>query len=199
MGGANVVDYAVTHPDQVEQLILIAPAGYMGATDYASVLLAPGVGEWLFTVFGRYYAHSSIKAEVEAERAPENMLALFDAQADYKGYSDALLSTLRHYPMGDFGERYRALGATDIPVTAIWGTADNIVPYTGAALMADAVPQLKLITLENGNHNITFGQPRRRRGRAFEGSQDTLTTLWGIAYISACSSKNPNFTTLIPS
>ena len=138
MGGANVVDYAATHPDQVKQLILIAPAGYMAPTAYASVLLAPGVGEWLFTVFGRYYAHSSIKAEVEAERAPENMLALFDAQAGYKGYSAALLSTLRHYPMNDFGDRYRALGATNIPVTAIWGTADNIVPYTGAALMGDA-------------------------------------------------------------
>jgi len=159
MGGANVVDYAATHPDQVEQLILIAPAGYMGTTDYASVLIAPGVGEWLFTVFSRYYAHSSIKAEVEAQRAPDNMLALFDTQAGYKGYSHALLSTLRHYPMDDFDDRYRALGATDIPVTAIWGTADNVVPYTGAVLMADAVPQLKLITLENGNHNITFGQP----------------------------------------
>ncbi|MCX2977128.1 alpha/beta fold hydrolase [Candidatus Marimicrobium litorale] len=159
MGGANVVDYAATHPDQIKQLVLIAPAGYMGATDYASVLLAPGVGEWLFTVFGPYYAHSSIKAEVDAERAPGNMLTLFDAQAGYKGYSDALLSTLRHYPMGDFGDRYRALGATNIPVTAIWGTADSIVPYTGAALMADAVPQMELITLENGNHNITFGQP----------------------------------------
>ena len=159
MGGANVVDYAATHPEQIKQLILIAPAGYMGAADYASVLLAPGVGEWLFTVFGPYYAHRSIKAEVDAERAPGNMLALFDAQAGYKGYSDALLSTLRHYPMGDFGDRYLALGATDIPVTAIWGTADGIVPYTGAALMADAVPQMELITLENGNHNITFGQP----------------------------------------
>jgi pimeloyl-ACP methyl ester carboxylesterase len=66
------------------------------------------------------------------------MLALFDAQAGYKGYSAALLSTLRHYPMNDFGDRYRALAATNIPVTAIWGTADNIVPYTGAALMGDA-------------------------------------------------------------
>lgn len=159
MGGANVVDYAATHPDQIARLILIAPAGYMGEANSASFLTAPIVGEWLFTLFGRYYAHRSIKSEVDAGRAPEEMLTLFDIQADYKGYSDALLSTLRHYPMGNFGHRYRALGEEAIPVTAIWGTADNVVPYAGSALMAKDVPQLQLVTLEGSNHNMAFGQP----------------------------------------
>ncbi len=29
MGGANVIDYAASNPEQVKQLVLIAPAGYM--------------------------------------------------------------------------------------------------------------------------------------------------------------------------
>jgi len=95
---------------------------------------------------------------VSAGRAPDDMLPKFEEQAIYKGYTDAMLSTLRNYPMDDLSERYQVLGTTDIPVTAIWGTADEIVPYDGAALMAEDLPQLKLITIEDANHNMTFGQ-----------------------------------------
>lgn len=158
MGGANVVDYTASHPQQIEQLVLIAPAGYMRNSQSASALIAPVIGDWLFTVFGKQFAYAGIQAEVEAGRAPADMLTKFEAQAAFKGYTDAMLSTLRHYPMGDLAHRYKPLGETGIPVTAIWGTADKIVPYDGAALMAQDIPQLELITVDGANHNMTFGQ-----------------------------------------
>ena len=158
MGGANVVDYAASNPGQIDQLVLIAPAGYMGNSNFASILSAPVLGEWFTTVLGKQFAYAGIKAEVDAGRAPADMLRKFEAQAIYDGYTNALLSTLRHYPMTDMAHRYRQLAATDIPVTAIWGTADKVVPYEGAALMAQDLVRLKLITIDGGNHNITFGQ-----------------------------------------
>ena len=158
MGGANVVDYSASNPEEIKQLVLIAPAGYMPDAGSRSVLTAPLLGEWLFTLIGRQYAYAGIEAEVSAGRAPDDMLPKFEEQAIYKGYTDAMLSTLRNYPMDDLSERYQVLGTTDIPVTAIWGTADEIVPYDGAALMAEDLPQLKLITIEDANHNMTFGQ-----------------------------------------
>jgi pimeloyl-ACP methyl ester carboxylesterase len=161
MGGANVVDYTASNPQQIEQLVLIAPAGYMRGTGSASALVAPVIGEWLLTMFGKQLAYSGIEAEVESGRAPPGMLASFEEQAAYAGYTDSLLSTLRHFPMAEMGHRYRVVGETSIPVTAIWGTEDKIVPYSGAALMAEDVPQLELVTLEGSNHNITFGQADR--------------------------------------
>ncbi len=158
MGGANVIDYAASYPEQVEQLVLIAPAGYMNNGSDTSLLVAPVIGEWLTTVFGTRLAHASIKREVEAGRAPADMLAKFEKQASYKGYTDALLSTLRHFPMGNLAHRYQAVGRTHIPVTAIWGTQDKVVPYAGAARMTEDIPQLELITLEGANHSVTFGQ-----------------------------------------
>ncbi|NND66035.1 MAG: alpha/beta hydrolase [Halioglobus sp.] len=158
MGGANVVDYAAAHPEQVRQLLLIAPAGYMRKASSAAPLLAPVLGEWLMTVFGRQVTYAGIKEEVTAGRAPADMLDKFATQASYRGYTEALLSTLRHYPMADMAHSYKIVGKTDIPVTAIWGTADKVVPYDGAARMARDVPQLKLVTVEDANHNLTFGQ-----------------------------------------
>ena len=157
MGGANVVDFAASHPDLVKELILIAPAGYMGESSM-SWLAKPIIGDWIATVFGRQYAVSSIASEVEAGNAPQEMLPLFEEQAGFKGYTQALLSTLRSYPMGSMGERYRVVGETDIPVSAIWGTDDQVVPYCGLAEMADDIPQLHAITIDGGNHNITYAQ-----------------------------------------
>jgi pimeloyl-ACP methyl ester carboxylesterase len=158
MGGANVVDYSASNPEQIKQLVLIAPAGYMPDNGSLSIMAAPVLGEWLSTLVGKQYAYSGIEAEVRAGRAPEDMLPKFEAQAIYEGYTEAMLSTLRNFPMGDLSERYQILGKTDIPVTAIWGTADKVVPYSGAVQMAKDLPQLKLITIEDANHNMTFGQ-----------------------------------------
>ena len=158
MGGANVVDFTAANPTQIKQLLLIAPAGYMRNAESLSPLNTPLLGEWLATVFGKQYARGAIRSEIEAGLAPADMLDKFEQQAAYSGYTDALLSTLRHFPMADLAHRYRIVGETDIPVTAIWGTADKIVPYEGAALMAEDVGQLKLITLPEGNHNITYAR-----------------------------------------
>ena len=160
MGGANVVDFTAANPTQIKQLLLIAPAGYMRNAESLSPLNTPLLGEWLATVFGKQYARGAIRSEIEAGLAPADMLDKFEQQAAYSGYTDALLSTLRHFPMADLAHRYRIVGETDIPVTAIWGTADKIVPYEGAALMAEDVGQLKLITLPDGTHNITYARAK---------------------------------------
>jgi pimeloyl-ACP methyl ester carboxylesterase len=158
MGGATVVDYAASHPEQIKQLVLIAPAGYILDAPEASPLAMPVVGEWLFTIFGNRYAREGIEAEISAGRASKHMLDKFDQQAAFSGYTDSLLSTLRHFPMADLSDRYRIVGGTDIAVWTIWGTADAVVPFEGAGRMLEDVPQMKLTQLNGANHNMTFGQ-----------------------------------------
>ena len=158
MGGANVVDYAASHPEQIQQLILIAPAGYMDDPDSSALATKPIIGEWLATVFGNQYAGTAIQSEIEEGLAPKDMYEKFQKQASFKGYTEALLSTLRHYPMHDLAHRYKIVGKAGIPVSAIWGTADEVVPYSGAAEMAADVPQLKIEAIEDGNHNIAYAQ-----------------------------------------
>ena len=160
MGGANVVDYAALYPEQVKQLILIAPAGYMGANKAVGLLRAPVIGEWFARVFGNMYSGAAIKAAVDDGFAPPNMLNDFQQQASFSGYTDALLSTVRYYPMGDFAHRYRSIGEAGIPVSAIWGTDDAVVPFAGVASMARDVPQLKVHKIEGGKHNMTYVKPQ---------------------------------------
>ena len=90
--------------------------------------------------------------------APKDMYTKFQKQAAFKGYTGSLLSTLRHYPMHDLSHRYKIVGAAGIPVSAIWGTADQVVPYSGASAMVADVPQLRIEPIEGGNHNIAYAQ-----------------------------------------
>ena len=160
MGGANVIDYAAVHPEQIKQLILIAPAGYMGDPGSAAWVAKPVIGEWFATVFGNQYAGDAIESEIAKGLAPKAMYEKFKAQAAFKGYTGALLSTLRHYPMHDLSHRYKIVGEAGIPVSAIWGTADQVVPYSGASAMAADVPQLRIEPIEGGNHNIAYAQAK---------------------------------------
>ena len=158
MGGANVIDYAASYPEQINQLILIAPAGYMGDPGSIKWLIKPMIGEWLATVFGTYYAGAAIQSEIAKGIIPKTMYEQFQKQAIFKGYTDSLLSTLRHYPMHDMRHRYEIVGKTNIPVFALWGTADKVTPYSGAKAMANDVPQLRVKPIEGGSHNITYAQ-----------------------------------------
>lgn len=158
MGGANVADYTAANPEDVSQLVLIAPAGYMPTSRLWQLLQVPIVGEWLMTVAAKARVNKALQAEVDAGRTPPAALKTFAASADYRGFTEALLSTVRHYPMQNRQASYQAIGKLDIPVSAIWGTADKVVPYSGAQAMLADVPQLTIDTIVDGDHNITFAR-----------------------------------------
>ena len=158
MGGANVVYYAASNPTQIKKLVLIAPVGYLDNDGSRPLFIAPIIGEWVFTMFGKQAMRGSIEAEVDSGSAPADMLEKFEQQVAYKGSTDAILSTMRHLPMADLAHRYRLVADAGIPVSVIWGTADKVVPYAGAARMAEDLPQLKLITIEGANHSMTYGR-----------------------------------------
>ena len=158
MGGANVVDYAATFPGQVAQLILIAPAGYMRNGAATSPLVAPVIGEWVMAVFGKQVTYAGIKEEVDAGRAPARHARQVRPTGAVPGLHGGVALHAAPLSHGGHGAPLQGLGRDRHTVTAIWGTADRVVPYDGAAPMAQDVPQLKLVTMEGANHNLTYGQ-----------------------------------------
>ena len=46
-----------------------------------------------------------------------------------------------------------------IPTLAIWGKLDGVVPYDGSLLLKKSIPQVKLETIDEGTHDITYRQP----------------------------------------
>lgn len=161
MGGAIVTEYAARRPERVAAVALIAPAGYpVGLPLAARLTRLPLVGEWLFAVLAPRVLSSRVEQMAALPGAPRDFVERYNGQLRYPGYVEALGSTLVEYPLSDMRERYRLLGASALPVMAVWGDSDKVVPYSSSKFLAEDVPGLELNTIEGGAHAITFTRPQ---------------------------------------
>jgi pimeloyl-ACP methyl ester carboxylesterase len=159
MGGGIVISFAAQYPEKVKQLILIAPAGYVPPySGLASLVLIPGLGDWLMAMLGKKRVMEEIQKEVKNGTALPNMVDKFEEQFQYKGYLPSILSTMRHYPMYDLSEAYEKVGKSAIPTAVIWGTEDSSVPFDGSIKVKEAIPQVKIFPIKGAKHSVTYAR-----------------------------------------
>jgi pimeloyl-ACP methyl ester carboxylesterase len=159
MGGAIATIFATRHPERVRSLMLIAPAGLGVETNRNLELLRrPVVGDWIMRLFDARLFYNAAAKEAPSAPNPGAFLADFSRQLDYRGYGDALLSTMRHYPMGSAHQAFATAGRSPRPVLVIWGEADEVVPFAHATQLLELMPQAQLRSYPGMGHNITFAE-----------------------------------------
>lgn len=159
MGGAAAVIFAARHPDRVSSLTLIAPAGLGIAPKLKDGILArPVIGEWVARMFGLRIFHDIAAAEAQTAPDPVRFLADFDRQMDYRGYGDALVSTIRHYPLDSAQVDYAEAGRSERPVLVIWGEADQTIPFSAARKLMALMPRARLHSYPGLGHNIAYSR-----------------------------------------
>lgn len=139
MGGAIAAAYAATYPEQLRQLVLIAPAGMGHDLGPMGRLVTQNgfFGKWLmYALYGR-----SFRQGIEAERASPGEIADFaDRQLEelrYRGFLPAIHGSLKEMLEEPLDEAHAEIGRMDIPVLAIWGKEDDIIPITGLGKLAE--------------------------------------------------------------
>ena len=98
---------------------------------------------------------------VEAGKARPDMIVKFEEQFQYRGYLDSILSTLRHYPMYALSEDYEKVGQSGIPAFAIWGTDDQVVPFSTSENVKKAIPHVKIFPIQGAGHSVTYAESAR--------------------------------------
>lgn len=160
MGGAIVSNFSAKHPQKVSRLALIAPAGLsVNEGRLTQIIKMPIIGDWLMSVVGRSSMLKEIALPINQGKAIPNIAELYEQQMNYPGYLPALLSTLRHYPLGGLQKEYQTIGQSKLPVMAIWGTNDTVVPTANSKALQAAIPGASVILLEGGTHSITYSMP----------------------------------------
>ena len=159
MGGAVATIFAARHPERAASLTLIAPAGLGVARGGATSLLkAPIIGDWLIRVVGpRVFGRAATREAANAPR-PSAFVAAFRQQLAYRGYGEALLSTIRHYPLTGAADLYAQAGKAGRPVLVIWGEADSTVPFAHAPELVKLMPQATLYSYPRIGHDIAYSQ-----------------------------------------
>ena len=166
MGGAIAGHFTQAYPGSIKTLTLIAPAGLMNENPTAGMWsIKPLIGEWFWQLFAETIVFGDVgDAEVADINDPlaisqAEFMERASSQMRYRGFVEALLSTVRNFNLFNAQDTFRKVGELDIPTLVMWGTDDTVVPYSGSENMAKAIPHAELVTIVDGGHNITYMQP----------------------------------------
>jgi pimeloyl-ACP methyl ester carboxylesterase len=161
MGGPITAEFVARHPERVSKLFLFVPAGLdLISTDSQTAKLAqmPLLGDFIFRVFGRDMLLGDSQYD-ESQRAPaDRLVGDVSEQMNYRGYFDALASTLRHMPMSRREATFEALSETGVPVMAVYGDADKTVNVSSADKLRKLVPDALVQIIAGGEHGLNYQQ-----------------------------------------
>lgn len=159
MGAAVVTDFAARHPERARRLVLLAPAGMqpvIAAPGLAGLLRLPLLGAWLFHM--RY--PTLLARGIDAERdLPGAVPGIADRQIEelrYRGFLRLVLASLRGMLAAPQEAAHRRIASLGVPVTAIFGAEDGVIPRAARDLLAGWNPDADLVTLDGAGHGLPY-------------------------------------------
>jgi pimeloyl-ACP methyl ester carboxylesterase len=157
MGGNTAWSYALTYPETLDGLILVAASGWPEEE-------GEGDGSpFIFTLLSNPIARTLLKdldmtsltrsglegSYTDQSFVTDELVERYVALSRAPGHRATLLAIMA-------GERVEAtaekLSAITVPTLVMWGTDDNLVPVSGAQKFADAIPGATLAVYEGIGH-----------------------------------------------
>jgi pimeloyl-ACP methyl ester carboxylesterase len=153
MGGPVTCAFAARHPERVRRVALFDPAGFPMRRSFSEKLIQiKYLGEWLFDSVGEEKLVAGQKADFKyPDRFPE-YFEQYRLQMKYRGFKQALLSTIRSGMLVNAWGDFSKLSETGIPVLLVWGEEDITVPFELNARVREAIPHLKFIPVKDCRH-----------------------------------------------
>jgi pimeloyl-ACP methyl ester carboxylesterase len=158
MGGAIATCYAAAHPERIRQLVLLAPAG-MGVVSGKMgnfVAKTPIIGDWLMLALYPHMLRKGLKAERGLPTSVPNIGALQAAELDYKRFVPSVLASIRGFLPRSLGAEHQVLHAQEMPILAIWGKEDRVIPLAAVGTLAEWSRNARQEAIEGAGHGLTY-------------------------------------------
>lgn len=157
MGGQIATAFAAEMPARISRLILLAPSGVQhnaGKLAMAATRLGM-LGDWLMLAIGGWNLR---RKAYEGERAStvEGIGAIQREETRRQGYLPAVLSSQRVFLQRSSEADHRAIAATDIPVLAVWGKQDSVIPVSAMGILAQWNRRAWQEVLDDAGHELVF-------------------------------------------
>ncbi len=158
MGGLIVTTFAARHPGQVKTLTLIDPAFFF-LERVPFPLEIPLIGDYA----GRVFVVPFIaKAQTRDFEHPERFIDYdrrYRMQMHYKGFSRAILSTIRNLPKWNAAADLGRVDRTNIPLLLIWGREDRTVPLAVSDKVKAIAPRAEFRVIDGAAHMPHYEKP----------------------------------------
>jgi len=149
-GGQTAIQFAVTHPEKLEKLVLVSAAG---------VRRTPGVfkkfvmGTAKLVSFLLYLVPSR-----ELRNNIKNAMYMTIRRRDYVRTQGIMREVFKKVITQDLTAKFSKIQA---PTLIIWGEKDELTPVQDAYLMQELIPNSKLEIIPGANHALNFEIPEK--------------------------------------
>ncbi|MBP0483148.1 alpha/beta fold hydrolase [Sagittula salina] len=158
MGGMIAALWAAKNVHRLRQLILLAPAG-MGITLDAKTRWArdwPLVGDWVFHMLYPGAAARALRAQEAEPSSVEGIVDRQRAEMGRRGYVRSVLSSLRGTLRRSSEAAQRNLSAAGVPVLAIWGREDPVVPLSAMGQLSQWNRTVRQVVVDGAGHGLPY-------------------------------------------
>lgn len=158
MGGAIATAFAAENPHRMKRLVLVASAGVEVLRDQLTqfAIKTPVIGDWLHHGIGMARFRRQLAVTRDARTEVPGIADIQIAQLDRRGFRPAVLSSLR----GMVAERqetdHRTLGREGVPVVAIWGKDDDVIPIRALGTLAQWNRATRQEVIEGAGHGLPY-------------------------------------------
>jgi pimeloyl-ACP methyl ester carboxylesterase len=161
MGGIIASAFTVRHPERVNKLVLIDPAGAksLALTPMLKAAKMPLAAEVVLGWVGGEALVQSNAKDLFDPALVEHFKAQYKIQMQYKGFIRAILSTIRNGMLDSFIDMYQSLGKMDKAVLLFWGRNDKTVSFEHSGILRAAVPNIEFHVIENCGHIPHYEKP----------------------------------------
>jgi len=158
MGGAVVAAFAAKHAARLRRLVMIAPAG-MGH-DLGRMMKfmqeTPLLGRWLMHAVYPASHRKGCEAERGLDVSVPGIIDLQIKELQYRGFIDAVLASMKGLISSDMEAIHRAIAASGLPVLAIWGADDAVIPVAAVNVLKGRNPAAVQVVIDGAGHGLTY-------------------------------------------
>jgi len=161
MGGLITSAFTVRHPERVNKLVLIDPVGAkpISLPPLLRGMKTPLIAEAVLSLVGNDRLIQSAANDFFDPVFVEHFKAQYVVQMQYKGFRQAILSTIRNGILESFIDIYEALGKMDKEILLFWGRDDHTVPFEHSRALCAAMPDVEFHVIENCGHIPHYEKP----------------------------------------
>ncbi|WP_413198751.1 alpha/beta fold hydrolase [Nostoc piscinale] len=159
MGGAAAIDFTLTYPEVVKKLVLIDSAGLKAGSPLAKFMFPP-LDNWA-TEFLR---NPKVRDRISRTAYKNPNLVTLDAtycgglHLEMPSWHLALIAFTKSGGYSAF--RFKQIGQILQPTLILWGDSDKILGTTDAKRFKRAIPNSKLIWIQDSGHIPHLEQPQ---------------------------------------